>query len=412
MNTEAHCQMYELPADVEEERCRAVEQLYMLDTPAEDRFAPITRMAMSVFEVPMAAISLLDRDRQWFKQVDGLDVSRSVPRPQTICTATILRAYENPGDASLILEDTWESPFRELPGICADGGIRFYAGHPLYGPGGHAVGTFCIYDTKPRRLSCAQRETFTELAAWAQRELQSTDDVERAATVQRQLLPPTLGDMPGYTVSALCLPAYAVGGDFYDHYPVPGGMVFTVADVMGKGLGAAILTAVVRSALRGGSRAVEIDGGETDLTGAVKVASMQIVDDLNNTHCFVTLFHLKLTTEDGSVRYVDAGHGFAVLVRRDGTVQQLSGHGLPLGVLSDDQWITQDADLQPGDSLVVASDGMLDLVGDGADLDAALKFVAQHADPNDLCAQARALASSKATLDDITIVAIRRDVLP
>jgi hypothetical protein len=61
---------------------------------------------------------------------------------------------------------------------------------------------------------------------------------------------------------------------------------------------------------------------------------------------------------------------------------------------------------------VVASDGMLDLVGDGADLDAAMKFVAQHADPDDLCAQARVLASSKATLDDITIVAIRRDVPP
>ena len=412
MTTESFCEKFLLPADVEEDRCRAVEQLYLLDTPPEERFAQITRMARSAFEVPMAAISLLDRDRQWFKQVEGLEVSRSVPRPQTVCAATILRAYENPGDAGLILEDTWESPFRTLPGICADGGIRFYAGYPLYGPGGHAVGTFCIYDTKPRTLSDAQRETFAELAAWAQRELQSTDDVERAATVQRQLLPPTLGDMPGYTVSALCLPAYAVGGDFYDHYPVPGGMIFTVADVMGKGLGAAILTAVVRSALRGGSREVDFSSSESDLTGAVKAASLQILDDLNNTHSFVTLFHLKLTTKDGSVRYVDAGHGFAVLVRRDGTVQQLSGNGLPLGVLSDDQWITQDANLQPGDSLVVASDGMLDLVGDGADLDAAMKFVAQHADPDDLCAQARVLASSKATLDDITIVAIRRDVPP
>lgn len=412
MSVESSYQKYVLSPGIEEDRCRAVEQLYLLDTPPEARFAQITRMAMSALEVPMAAISLLDRDRQWFKQVDGLEVSSSVPRPQTICAATILRAYEQPDDPSLILEDTKESPFRTLPGICAAGGIRFYAGYPLYGPGGHAVGTFCIYDTKPRRLSSPQRTTLAELAAWAQRELQSTDDVERAATVQRQLLPPTLGDLPGYTVDALCLPAYAVGGDFYDHYPIKGGMIFTVADVMGKGLGAAILTAVVRSALRGGSRAVEVAGADIDLTGAVRAASLQILDDLNNTHSFVTLFHLNLTTEDGSVRYVDAGHGFALLVRRDGTMQQLSGDGLPLGVLPDDRWITQHASLQPGDSLVLASDGMLDLVGDGEDLDAALKFVAQHADPYDLCARARALAASKSTSDDITIIAIRRGLPP
>ena len=139
---------------------------------------------------------------------------------------------------------------------------------------------------------------------------------------------------------------------------------------------------------------------------------MLVLDDLNNTDSFVTLFHLKLSTDNGSVRYVDAGHGFAAVVRRDGTVQQLRGDGLPLGVFPDDEWITQDASLQPGDSLVVASDGMLDLVGDGEDLDAAMQFVAKHPNPEDLCAQARALASAKATLDDITIVAIRRNLPP
>ncbi len=409
LTTQALDQRYLLPAEVEEERCRAVEQLYLLDTLPEERFAQITRMARSALQVPMAAISLLDRDRQWFKQVDGLNVRGSVPRRQTVCAATILRAYQQPEDASLILEDTWKSVFRKLPNISADGGIRFYAGYPLYGPGEHAVGTFCIYDTKPRRLSGAQRATFAELAAWAQRELQSTDDVKRAATVQHQLLPPTLVDLPGYTVDALCVPALAVGGDFYDHYPVKGGMIFTVADVMGKGLGAAILTAVVRSALRAGSRAVEVAGADTDLSGAVQAASIQLLEDLNNTHSFVTLFHLKLTTETGSVRYVDAGHGFAALVRRDGTMQQLSGHGLPLGVLSDDRWLTQNTSLAPGESLVVASDGILDLVGGGEDLDAALRFVAQHADPAELCARVRTLTARKATLDDVTIVAIRRD---
>ncbi|MBX7456118.1 SpoIIE family protein phosphatase [Mycolicibacterium sp. 3033] len=400
---------YDLPPEVEAERMRAVEQLYLLDSAPEDRFAQITRMARIVFELPMAAVSLLDSERQWFKQADGLDLEGSVPRAQTVCQATILRGYEHPEDPALILEDTWESGFCELPAICAPGGIRFYAGYPLYGPGGHPVGTFCVYDTKPRQFSPAQLESFVELAAWAQRELQSTDDLERAATVQRQLLPRAEADVPGYRVCALCLPAFAVGGDFYDHYPVEGGTVFTVADVMGKGLGAAILTATVRAALRGASRGVHRTGA-LDLGDAVTVAYQQIADDLDSTDSFVTMFHLKLDTADGRVEYVDAGHGFAVIVRHDGTVEALNSDDLPLGILPDCTWSTRRIHLAPGDSLVVGSDGVLDLVeSDHDEVRAVMDFVARHPDPSELCVQARALVKQKPPLDDVTIVAIRRE---
>ncbi|MEZ0339569.1 SpoIIE family protein phosphatase [Mycobacterium sp. pV006] len=398
-----------VPDELEEQRLRSLDQLHMLGTPPEERFAQITRMARCVFEVPMAAVSLLDRNRQWFKQTDGLDLDGSVPREQTVCQATIVRGYEHPEDPALILEDTWESAFCELPAISGEGGIRFYAGYPLFGPGGHPVGTFCIYDTQPRKLSAAQRETFVELAAWAQRELQSSDDLARAATVQRQLLPPALGDLPGYRVCALCLPAFAVGGDFYDHYPVHDGMIFTVADVMGKGLGAAILTATVRSALRGATRAV--DRARTgDLAEAVNTTYVQICDDLDSTQSFVTLFHLKLRTDDGTVTYVDAGHGLAAVVRHDGRVQPLNSDGLPLGVLVDDRWTIREVSLEPGDMLVVASDGMLDLVGD--DIPATLSFLARYRDPAEMCAQARRLQDRQAPLDDVTLVAIRREAVP
>lgn len=408
MSAESLEDRYTLPAEVEEERMRAVEQLYLLDSPPEDRFAQITRMARTVFEVPMAAVSLLDSERQWFKQTDGLDLEGSVPRAQTVCQATILRGYEHPEDPALILEDTWDSEFCELPAICAPGGVRFYAGYPLYGPGGHPVGTFCIYDTEPRRLRPAQLESFVELAAWAQRELESSNDLERAATVQRQLLPRAMVDLPGYTVRALCLPAYAVGGDFYDHYPVDAGMVFTVADVMGKGLGAAILTATVRSALRGASRAVD-QVGRSDLADAVNATYQQIADDLSSTDSFVTLFHLKLSADDGTVQYVDAGHGFAAVIRGDGTAEQLNSRNLPMGVLADDSWASRTVRIDPGDSLAVVSDGLLDLLGDD-DARAALEFLAQHPDPEDLCQQTRALTKATVAMDDITIVAIHREV--
>ena len=77
------------------------------------------------------------------------DPDFDVARNQSVCRATIARAYGEPEDPALIFEDLAASEFAELPAVAAEGGVRFYAGFPLYGPGGHPVGTFCVYDTEP-----------------------------------------------------------------------------------------------------------------------------------------------------------------------------------------------------------------------------------------------------------------------
>lgn len=410
MTAEALESRFALPPDVEDERVRSLHQLQLLDSPPEERFGRITRLARYAIGVPMAAVALVDRDRQFFKQVDVLDIGINLPRTKTICQATIARTYENPKQPALIIEDAAARPeFAMVPGVGKPGGIRFYAGYPLYGPGGHPVGTFCIYDTEPRSLDAAQLSTFTELASWAQRELEQSDDLERAADVQRHLLPRPFGHLPGYTVCSMCLPAYAVGGDFYDHYAIEGGAAFTVADVMGKGLGAAILAASVRSALRGASRAVDNVECAIDPAEVVNAVAELMADDLARTDTFVTLFHAQLDAATATVRYVDAGHGFAVVVRADGRVIGLDSVGLPLGVLDGDSWSASEVVLEPGDSLVIASDGVLDLIGDGTDVRPALEYLARHAEPADLCARARELVAEKAPLDDVTLVVVRRE---
>jgi hypothetical protein len=409
MTAEVVGEGFVLAPEVEDARMRSVEQLHLLGSEPEERFSRITRMARQVFGVPMAAVSLIDRDCQWFKQNDGLDLAGTVPREQTICRATIARVYMNVDEPALIIEDARQEPdFCELPAIKAEGGVRFYAGYPLFGPGGHPVGTFCIYDTKPRSLDSDQVETFRELAGWVQRELERFDEMDRATQVQSHLLPRPLGDLPGYTVCALCLPAFAVGGDFYDHYSSQRGVIFTVADVMGKGLGAAILTASVRSALRAASRAVDEMDHRADLADAVNSVSAQLSDDLTSTETFVTLFHARLDVATGAVRYVDAGHGLALIVRKTGVVERLSSEGLPLGVMPDEEWVSHDVMLEDGETLVIASDGVLDLIGDGSDVRPALEFVAQYPDPVELCSRARALAEAGAALDDVTLVAIQK----
>lgn len=409
MTTELIGDEFALPKDLEDARLASLHQLQMLHTPPDDTFARITRMARVVLEVPMAAVSLIDADYQWFKQVDGLDIGAAVPRQQTVCRAVIARSYTNPEGPELILPDLREVPeFANLPGVI-EGGIRFYAGLPLYGPGGHAVGTFCVYDTTPRVLSAAQADALHELAEWAQFELHQSDEMERAALVQQQLLPGRIGDLPGYSVSTLCVPAFAVGGDFYDHYPVHHGMVFTVADVMGKGIGAAILTATVRGALRAATRALDLAEVDADPAAAVTTVAEQIAEDLACTDTFVTLFHARLDTRSGTVTYVDAGHGVVVLIRADGSTEALPGGGLPLGITADAQWQSNVVTLEPGDTLAIASDGVLDLVGDGSSVGPALAFVAQHSEPDDLCRRVRELATGLSALDDITLVAVRRE---
>lgn len=401
---------YALPPDVEAERLRSLDQLHMFRGQPEDRFAHVTRMALVALGVPMSAINLMERDSQWCKQFSGAgDPDFDVARNQSVCRATIARAYGEPADPALIFEDLAASEFAELPAVAVAGGVRFYAGFPLYGPGEHPVGTFCVYDTEPRILSAQDRATFAELAGWAQRELASSDALRRAVEVQHQLLPPPLGDLPGYTVATLFEPAFAVAGDFYDHYPVPGGINITVADVMGKGLGPAIVAANVRSALRATYRAFEQAGHSLNLSAAINSVDQQLGDDLARTGTFVTMFQVWLESESGRLSYVDAGHGIAAILRSSGEIDGLCGDDLPLGVDFDGTWTTRRAVMRPGDTLVVASDGLLDLLGEKSVVGDAFEFLASYADPSEMCAAVSALAERLPPIDDVTVVAVRRD---
>lgn len=402
-----------IPPDLERARLRSLEQLQLIDTPHEERFERLARMARLLLGVPMSSVSLIDQDRQWFKAVQGLPMSE-VPRGQTVCQTAIARSYDHPDDPALVLEDAAADPeFAWIPGVGGDGGVRFYAGHPLYGPGGHPVGTFCVYDTVPRTLDSGQLAAFSELAAMVQRELQWADDLDRAAAIQRQLLPRPLSGLSGFDVAAVCIPAFVVGGDFYDHYPIRGRLVVTVADVMGKGMGAAIVAAGVRSAFRGASRLFERLEADTtavlDAGVATTAAAEHLSDDLEHTGTFVTAFHSVLDTDTGAVTYVDAGHGLSMVRRSDGTVEPLLAQGLPLGVLPADTWSAQHVVLEPGDMLVICSDGLLDLLDGDSDCRAVHRFVADQPDAAALIEAVRGITAEVPPLDDVTVVAIVRD---
>ncbi|WP_031297878.1 PAS domain S-box protein [Stutzerimonas chloritidismutans] len=138
-------------------RLAALLRYEILDTPEDSVFDDFTKLASQICDTPIALISLVDDRRQWFKSRVGLDVSET-PREISFCTYTIA------GDEIFEVPDTLQDPrFCNNPLVLGDPQIRFYAGAPLTTPDGYNLGTLCVIDRQPRRLSAEQREILERL---------------------------------------------------------------------------------------------------------------------------------------------------------------------------------------------------------------------------------------------------------
>ncbi|HJL50815.1 MAG TPA: PAS domain S-box protein [Polyangiaceae bacterium LLY-WYZ-15_(1-7)] len=147
----------EIPPD-EDARLAALFETGLLDTPPEERFDDLARLAQLICETPMALVSLVDRERQWFKARCGLEPTET-PREHAFCAHAIL------GDDILEVEDARQDPrFADNPLVTGPPHIRFYAGAPLRLPSGEALGTLCVLDERPRRLTGDQRMALARLA--------------------------------------------------------------------------------------------------------------------------------------------------------------------------------------------------------------------------------------------------------
>jgi diguanylate cyclase (GGDEF)-like protein len=134
-------------------------------TPIEERFERITRLARRALNVPVAAITFLNEDKQWFKSVAGWAITE-LPNSQSLCPITLATGKLT------IFEDTHrESSVRQHPLVATGPRFRFYAGVPITDENEELCGTFCVFDQKPRQMSAADRATLMDLAAIAQREI-------------------------------------------------------------------------------------------------------------------------------------------------------------------------------------------------------------------------------------------------
>ena len=230
-------------------------------------------------------------------------------------------------------------------------------------------------------------------------------EVAHAADTLAGMLPVGSPCIEGFDVAAVCTYASEAGGDFYDWQQLPSGALsLTVGDVMGKGLGAALLMATARAVMR----AVVAD--DSPPSRALQRASAALDEDLGRIGAFITLFHGRLDPKTGVLRYVDAGHGYAVIRRADGRTEELTRVALPLGVDTSERYLESIVHIEPGDTLIIYSDGLAEA---RPDLFSFREGVARAAAGEGSASEViqtmlREVADVKPLPDDLTLVVVKR----
>jgi sigma-B regulation protein RsbU (phosphoserine phosphatase) len=412
-----------IPVD-DAERLEALHALDLLDTPAEERFDRITRMLTIVLRVPMAYISLVDSDRQWFKSSCGLDrCTTETPRAISFCGHAIL------SDEPMVVPDAAQDErFHDNPLVTGDPYIRFYAGHPLSSPGGQKVGTLCIADRRPRKIGDFEMEALREMAGIVERELGLVEavhlqrdliasqqhllrELSRAADYVRSMLPAPLDGEVRTRWSFE--PSSQLGGDFFgydwidrDHFAA------YLLDVAGHGVGAALLSVSVANALRGRSLP------DTDFCdpGAVLARLNDAFPMERHDEKYFTMWYGVFNRVGRTLSYASAGHPPALLLGgptlKDARPTELGQRNLAIGMIPDVPFVAATVDLEPYSKLYVFSDGAFEIHKPGGGMMKRGEFIDYLAsssgpiDPDTVWRYVRQISGAVALQDDFSLLEI------
>ncbi len=230
-----------------------------------------------------------------------------------------------------------------------------------------------------------------------------------ARLVQRQFLPKSLPDLPGWQVATFYRPALRVGGDFYDFIPLPGGRVMVViGDVADKGLPAALVMASTHALLRAAAPRLICPGAVLE-----KVNELLYGD--TPAHIFVTCLALLLDHASGQVTFANAGHDVPYVRTADG-VAELRAKGMPLGLMPGMSYEEKTFSFRPGDRALLHSDGLSEAHGPGREMFGFHRVAAlagrgaSGQDLLDLCLRELAAFTGPGyeQEDDITLLALER----
>ncbi len=357
--------------DNEAERLADLYALRILDTPPEDRFDQIVRLASSIFDVPIAYIALVDSDRQWFKAKCGLQ-AEGTERDISFCGFTILK------NSPLIIEDAAnDERFADNPLVTDDPFIRFYAGYPLRGPNGYNVGTLCLADRKPRSLESQQHKAFQTLAELSEYQINLVGLVEtqrelirtkNALIETRETLAKELAQAAAYVESLLpehlhgdvesnwkFVSSSELGGDIFGHHWLePGQLAFYLLDVCGHGVGAALLSISAFNALR---RQTLPNTDFMDPSAVLSALNTAFPMSAHGEKYFTAIYGVY-DVKSRKLQIANAGHPPALIFAPgQKEPRQIKATGLPVGLVPQQNLKTKEFTIDAGSRMYLFSDG-------------------------------------------------------
>ena len=237
------------------------------------------------------------------------------------------------------------------------------------------------------------------LASELVRKTQLESDQTAARKIQQTLIPQELEPPPNYEIETYYQPFRDVGGDYFDVIALPGAYtLIALADVSGKGMAAALLSANIQALVRSISSA-----------GAEPCALAKRINQHLSRHTplgiFATAVFLLLNRDSGELSYVNAGHN-APIIFGHGVIKLLEATGLPLGLFNDAEYEARTAQLDPGNSLLLFTDGLTDAIA-GDDPEGHLRATLED-DTEKTMLSLQSLVDSKLNRDDVTIVLVAR----
>jgi sigma-B regulation protein RsbU (phosphoserine phosphatase) len=376
-------------------------------------------MARDLVGADRCSIWLIDRKNQqlWTKVAHGMDEIR-IPMGQGIAGACI------EGNETIVVNDTSQDArfFR----ISGQGGYQTTSvlAMPLHGSDGEVIGAlqalnkpggFTVEDVNLLGLAAAYSASALE-SQWLRIEAEAARlvmrELEIARTVQERLFPQDPPVLKGLDYAATCRPAKTVGGDYYDFIAMPGdSLFFTLGDVSGKGIAAAVLMASIQASIR--SQVLTPPESFAELMAKFNLA----VYSFSMQQKYSTLFCGMLDGDTRRFRYANAGQVSPMLWHAStGKFERLTRGGPPVGLLTFSTYEDGEALLEPGDTLLCYSDGISEATNENGDMweeDAVEEILRGSSDASAselverLISAADAFAGAAEQADDMTVVVIK-----
>ncbi|HEX7150133.1 MAG TPA: SpoIIE family protein phosphatase [Thermoanaerobaculia bacterium] len=395
------------------------------DRPMEELFGYIVERVMEHLRPSRAAIALLGSDGRSFAQVEVRRQDKADAEELTI-SHTLLAEIVEEKKALAFMDVTVDEKLSRAQSIIMQG-IHSILCAPIT-IGNAVVGVLYVdYLFNQRSISEDDVRLVAQIARFAATKLETTrlreesiqkrimdEELKTASSIQRRLLRPAPTGVDGYSFVGINQPCRTVSGDYYDFAVRPDGKVyFVIGDVSGKGVTAGLMMAGLQVAFRIFSK------NDPDPATLVTQLNHALRENLPRSK-FVTLFLGRLDTETGYVEYVNAGHTPPLLLKSDG-ITELGDSDILLGVVPTANYVLRSMQLDPGDSLVLYTDGVTEAQNDDdADLGSspiAERLASLHGEDAQTIASAvsetvlsHVGGNNEALDDDVTLVVVSRNV--